>query len=49
MDPRKDGERVVNAFGKRCWRRILKMKWTDRKTNDEVVQRTKEGILLLNF
>jgi hypothetical protein len=24
------------------WRRMLKIKWTDRKMNDEVLQRAKE-------
>jgi len=27
-------ERVVSAFKTRCWRRKLKIKWTDRITND---------------
>jgi len=30
----KNEERVVNAFETWCWRRILKIKWTDRITND---------------
>jgi hypothetical protein len=29
-------ERVVNGFETRCWRRILKIKWTDRIKNGEV-------------
>jgi hypothetical protein len=28
---------------------MLKIKWTDRITNDEVFQRTKEGSLLLKI
>jgi hypothetical protein len=31
-----------NAFETCCWRRMLKIKWTDRITNDEVFQRAKE-------
>jgi hypothetical protein len=41
----KNEERVVNAFETWCWRRILKIKRTDRITND-VVQRAKEERLL---
>jgi len=43
----KNGERVVNAFETWCWRRMLKIKWTNRVTNDEVFQRAKEERLLL--
>jgi hypothetical protein len=32
----KNKERVVNAFESWRWRRMLKIKWTDRITNDEV-------------
>jgi hypothetical protein len=32
----------VNAFETRCWRRMLKIKWTHRITNDEGFQRAKE-------
>jgi len=39
---RKNEERVINAFETWCWRRMLKIKWTDRITNDEVFQRAKE-------
>jgi hypothetical protein len=35
-------ERVVNVFETGCWRRMLKIKWTDRIANDEVFQRAKE-------
>jgi len=37
------------AFGTRCWRITLKIKWTDRISNDEVFQRAKEERLLLKF
>jgi hypothetical protein len=30
---------VVNGFDTWCWRKILKIKWRDRITNDEVVQK----------
>jgi len=42
MDPRKNEVRVVNAFETWCWTRMLKIKLTDRITNDEVFQRAKE-------
>jgi hypothetical protein len=45
----KNEERVVNAFETWCWRRMLKIKWTDRITNDEVFQRAKEERLLLKI
>jgi hypothetical protein len=32
-----------------CWRRMLKIKWTDRIMNDEVYQRAKEERLLLKI
>jgi len=31
----KHEERVVNAFETWSWREMLKIKWTDRITNDE--------------
>ena len=37
----KSEEWVVNAFETWCWR-IIKIKWTNRITNDEVFQRAKE-------
>jgi len=43
----KNEERVINAFETRCWRRMLKIKWTDRITNEQVFQRVKEERLLL--
>jgi hypothetical protein len=45
----KNEERVVNAFETWCWRRMLKIKWADRITNDEVFQRAKEERLLLKI
>jgi hypothetical protein len=45
----KNEERVVNAFQTWRWGRMLKIKWTDRITNDEVFQRAKEERLLLNI
>jgi len=42
----KNEERVINAFETWCWRRMLKIKWTDRIMNDEVFQRAKEERLL---
>jgi len=42
----KKEERLVNAFETWCWRRMLKIKWTDRITNDEVFQRAKEEKLI---
>jgi len=43
----KNEVRIINAFETWCWRRMLKIKWTDRITNDEVFQRAKEEKLLL--
>jgi len=45
----KNEEGVVNAFETGCWRRMLKIKWTDIITNDEVFQRAKEERLLLKI
>jgi hypothetical protein len=42
-------ERVINAFETRCWRRMLKKKWTHRIMNDEVFQRAKEESVLLKI
>ena len=39
----------MNTFETWCWRRVLKTKWTDRITNDEVFQRVKEKRFLLNI
>jgi len=38
----KNEERVTNAFEAWCWRRMLKIKWTDRVTNDEVFKGRKK-------
>ena len=43
----KNEERVINVFETWSWRRMLNVKWTDRITNDEVIQRAKEERLLL--
>jgi len=40
---------VANAFETWCWRRMLRIKWTYRITNDEVFQSAKEVILLLKI
>ena len=32
----------INAFETWCWKRMLKIKWTDRITNGEVFQKAKE-------
>jgi hypothetical protein len=45
----KNEERVINAFETWCWLRMLKIKWTDRITNNKVFQREKEEILLLKI
>ena len=42
----KNEERFVNAFETWSWRRRLKIKWTDKITNDEVFQNAKEEKLL---
>jgi porphobilinogen deaminase len=45
----KHEERVVNVFETWSWRGMLKIKWTDRITNGEVLQRAKEERLLLKI
>ena len=45
----KNEERAINAFETWCWRRMLKIKGTDRITNDEVFQKVKEERLLLKI
>jgi hypothetical protein len=37
------------AFETWSWRRMLKIKWTDRKRNDEDFRREKEERLLLKI
>ena len=44
----KNEERIINAFETWCWRRMLKIKLTDRIRND-VFQRMKEERLLLKI
>jgi hypothetical protein len=41
--------RIVNAFETWCWRGMLKIKWTDRLTNDEVLQKAKKERLPLKI
>jgi len=45
----KNEERIINAFETWCWRRMLKIKWRDRITNDKIFQRAKEERLLLKI
>jgi hypothetical protein len=40
---------VVNGFETWCWRRMLKIKWTDGITNGEVFQRAEDERLLLKI
>jgi hypothetical protein len=49
MDRSENEVRVVNVFETRCWRRMLKIIWTDRITDDEVLQKAKEESLILIF
>jgi len=43
----KDLVRRINAFEQRCYKRPLKIKWTDKIFNEEVLKRTKEDELCL--
>jgi len=45
----KNNERIINTFETWDWRRMLKIKWTARITNDEVFQRAKEERLFLKI
>ena len=45
----KSEERAINAFETWRWRRMLKIKRTDRITNGEVFQKVKEERLLLKI
>ena len=45
----KNEERAINAFETWCWRRMLKIKWTDRIRNDEVFRKVKEERVLLKI
>jgi len=47
MDPRE--KRGINAFETWCLRSMLKIKWTDKITNYEVLHMVKEEILLLKI
>jgi hypothetical protein len=49
MDPRENEERVVNAFETWSWRRMLKIKWTDGVTNDEIFKGRRKKITSKNF
>jgi len=49
MGLRKNEGTVIKAFETWCWRRMLKIKWTDRIKYDEVFQRTEEERLLLKL
>jgi len=42
-------ERAINAFETGSWRGVLKIKLTDRITNDQVFQRAKEEKLLVTI
>ena len=44
----KNEDRIINALEKWCWRRMLKIKWTDKITNGEVFKgRKKKDYLCL--
>jgi hypothetical protein len=45
----KNKESVINAFETRCWKRMLKIKWTDRITDEKVFQKVKEERLHLQM
>jgi hypothetical protein len=49
MDPRKKLGESRKAFEKWFWRRTLKIKWTDKITNDVVFQRAQEDRTLLKI
>jgi len=42
-------ERVINVCGTWSWRGMLRLEWTDRITNGEVLQRAKEERILLKI
>jgi hypothetical protein len=46
MDRTKNEERAVNAFETWCRRIVLKIKWKDRITNDEVFRSAKKERLI---
>ncbi|MGX9339109.1 hypothetical protein, partial [Pantoea dispersa] len=41
-------KKYLESFEMWCWRRIEKVKWTDRMTNDEVLRRVGEKKAILN-
>jgi hypothetical protein len=45
----KNKERVVNPFETWSWRRMLKIKWTHRITNDDFFKGRKKKITFKNF
>ena len=45
----KNEERIITIFETWSWRGMLKIKWTDRIKNGEVLQRAKEEKLLLKI
>jgi len=49
MDRGKYEERVVNGFETGSCRGMLKIKWTDGITSDDVFQRAKEERLILKI
>ena len=49
MEERLGGEEVkrLEAFEMWCWRRILRIKWTDKKTNEKVLEEIEEPRTLI--
>ena len=45
----KNEERAINAFETWRWRRMLKIKWTDRITDDKAFQKVKVERILLKI
>jgi hypothetical protein len=45
----KNEERVINEFETWCWRRMLKIKWTDSVTNYKVFSKGEKQRLLLKI
>ena len=43
----KDITRRINAIEQWCYRRLLKIKWTDKISNEEVLQQMKEDEMCL--
>ena len=42
-----DLSRCINYFQQLCYRRMMKIKWTDKISNEEVLQRIREKELWL--